>query len=593
MKNFYRSARTLVLAVYLLGFSLHEGFAQTNRGGSVPLEQLPQELRDLSPRDHFIPCSEKKVGVIHALEGKIIVIHVATEEAYFGMAGDPVHEKDTLITLSQSKCRIRFVDEDVVTMASGTEFSVESFEDQREEGRKSSLFRMLKGRAMFYAMRLFRYKDTRFAVATPTNTIGVRGTKFGAHVYYLNEGTADRGVRVADGRNEISPYLAQADPGRSFTDCFSEDGVLDVDGRAVPPGQMFNGRTGQVIPTPPDVIRSFQQATEIRTEGAKGEAPPTGEAPKTEGETSQSRPPMAVTGTAPAIADIQANITTVVQVQTGQKTENPPDPAPPRDIGYFAAMLTNYTGSFLQDVFVQFEDHRRYDIDTATGKGLYDDSWSIEGRPNFGAEPLLSHIYLGTAGDSGDLGATRPISHASLGSNSYMDWGYWTMSTPVNAGADQYYINNKAYYVLGQATENLDRLKNLGEVAYSGSAWGTYWAAAGGTDLSGAFSTKVNLNNGAVSEFTMELKDTLGGTKAKILNASGTVYGYANPGNNNCGHFDINPASGTWALNNSSANLKNAAQGALYGPNAEHIGGVWGMYRDSTEGAAGVFQGSR
>ena len=243
-----------------LAFLLGDAFAQTGRGGGVPLDALPKELRDLSPSDSFVSSSRKRVGVIHALEGRVIVIHKLDKQAYFGAEGDPVFEKDSLNTLADSRCRIRMLDEDVITMAPETEFSVETFLDQREEGKRSSFFSMAKGKAMFYAMRLFRYKDTRFTLNTPTVTVGVRGTKFGAHVYRIGDEKAARPVHVADSGQEIGLYLAQAQgAGRSFTDCHSEDGVLDVNGKTVLPGRCTKGDTAQVIPTPPNVIRAFRR----------------------------------------------------------------------------------------------------------------------------------------------------------------------------------------------------------------------------------------------------------------------------------------------------------------------------------------------
>jgi hypothetical protein len=222
--------------------------AQTNRGASVPPESLSEELRTLSPQDHFIPSSRIKVGDLDRLEGTVVVVHGAGKQAYFGMQGDPVYEDDTLVTLAQSKCRIRFLGRDVVTMAADSEFVVESCKDLREEGRKSSFFKLLRGKVLVYAVRLFSYRDIQLTLVTPTDAIGVRGTKFGVLVYSLDD-------RKAEGTR------------RSATDCFCEEGVLDVSGRTVASGQMFDGRTGQVIPTPPDVIRSFRQATEFKSEG--------------------------------------------------------------------------------------------------------------------------------------------------------------------------------------------------------------------------------------------------------------------------------------------------------------------------------------
>lgn len=248
MSCFLKSIGALLLIGCLLTLSIRDTPAQESRGGAVPLERLPEELRNLSPKDHFVPSSQKQVGVIDRMTGNVVIVHGVGKQAYFGMEGDPLYEKDTLITLAESKCHIQLLDGDAITVASETEFTLESFQEAREEGRKSSLIRMLKGRALFYAMRLFSYKDGKFIVATPTNAIGVRGTKFGVHVYILE----DR---------------------RSVTDCFCEEGIVDVDGKTVVSGNMYNGLTGQVIPTPADVLRSFKEAAEFRTEPHTGPPP--------------------------------------------------------------------------------------------------------------------------------------------------------------------------------------------------------------------------------------------------------------------------------------------------------------------------------
>jgi hypothetical protein len=574
------------LLMLLLGASFHEAYAQSSRGLAIPRERLPKTVAELSPKDFFVPSTQKKVGVVHALEGSLVIVHGKTKEAYFGAAGDEIYENDSLTTLADSRCRIRFVDEDVVTMAPETEFGVESFEDQRSEGKKSSFFRMVKGKAMFYAMRLFRYRETRLTLATPTATIGVRGTKFGTHVYYEDGKVAGRGILVADRNNEIAPYLAQAPGGgRIITDSFSEDGVLNVNGQAVPPGQMFSGRTGQVIPTPPSVIQSFRQETQLRGEG--GTSRGTG---GTEGGETGPAASLANQGGAPVLlADIQENVTSITQTQQTTKTADQAANAStaPRDVGYFAAMLTHYNSpNWLGGVYFQYDDNKHYETDTVRGKNIMPGSaYYIEGRPNFGGDAYLTRIYT-SAGDSGDLGTTRPISHTSLGSSSYMDWGYWTMPTLTTVGSYQYYINNKAYYIVGQVTENIDRLKNLGDVTYSGSAWGTYFSAASGIDMTGSFSTKANLNSGALTDFNISVSG--GGKSASITGASGTLNG-SNPAGNN---FEINTGSGSWSLNGSTPSYK-AARGALYGPNAEQIGGAWGMYSDSNNGAVGIFKGTR
>ncbi|MBN2125375.1 MAG: FecR domain-containing protein, partial [Deltaproteobacteria bacterium] len=270
------TAAKLISPLYLLGLILFlatAAWAQP-RGGDSPPEDLPEELRGLDIKDDPIASSCAQAGVIHALQGRVVVVRGDTGNAFFGAGGDAIHEGDALHTLAESRCRVRLLSDDVVTMAPETRFSVDSFSDRREEGCKTSLFSMLKGKAMFYALRLLKYKETRFTLKTPTAVVGVRGTKFGAHVYRTGGETSARGpFRVADRGGDMGPYLAQVPPrgeGGVITDCFSEDGTLDVNGSPVGPGEIYRGETGDVLPTPPGYVKAFESSTEVAPEETAG-----------------------------------------------------------------------------------------------------------------------------------------------------------------------------------------------------------------------------------------------------------------------------------------------------------------------------------
>ncbi len=57
--------------------------------------------------------------------------------------------------------------------------------------------------------------------------------------------------------------------------------------------------------------------------------------------------------------------------------------------------------------------------------------------------------------------------------------------------------------------------------------------------------------------------------------------------------FEItDPSSGTWSLTGGPRSME-GPQGSLYGPNGEHIGGAWGMKKNSLTGSAGIFQGNK
>ena len=111
--------KIIIWTVFFLGFTgLAATFAMAGagRGAGVPFEALPGELKGMEIKDYFVPSpSFKGVGVIHALNGHVVVIHKATGTAYFGREGDRVYENDSLTSLADSRCRIKFFQEVIHT----------------------------------------------------------------------------------------------------------------------------------------------------------------------------------------------------------------------------------------------------------------------------------------------------------------------------------------------------------------------------------------------------------------------------------------------------------------------------------------------
>jgi hypothetical protein len=542
----------------------------------------------LEIKDYFAPTDLKQVGVIHALIGNMVVIHRDTKEAYFGRAGDTIYENDSLNTLADSRCRIKFFDEDVVTMAAETEFSVESYEDQRKVGKKRSLFSMVKGKAMFYAMRLFRYKETRFRLKTPTVTVGVRGTKFGAHVYWVDEEKrADAsGIKVADKGDEIGIYLAAVNPGAgtSYTDCHSEDGIVEIEeeGKVIGPGEMYRGETREVIPTPPEVVRAFDQETSVE---AKAEA---------EAELEPIEELVADTGEAnilEAVAEIMEEVSNITEQETGSKTEieaSPPTQTRPKTgYGYFSGMLVKVGGDTLAQIYIS-NTRQNLEADSVKAIGLSNPSTdyieaSAVWEPGGGDETFAygkEVVYNNTS--SGALGTSYTISDTEIGYNSYQEWGYWTLTKKITEGEHTYYFDNKGYYIGGDPTCD-DKVAGFhGSVNYSGDAWGTFFTADTGEDMTGAFSCGVNFDTDSISNFNMSVSST--NHSAAIENASGSFAS---------SHFNIDTGTGTWKLDGATGTYDKGAHGSLYGPDGEYIGGVWGICKDSLHGATGIFQGKK
>jgi len=309
----------LWLTVFMLfAFSATTPQAETQRGAGVPPQALPETLQGIAVKDYFVPAPFKKVGIIQAMRGHVVVIHRASMDAYYGMPGDAIYENDSINTLADSRCRIKFFDDDVVSMGEDTEFSVESFQDQREEKKKSTLFSMLKGKVRIYALRLFRYRERNVRLKTPTAVVGVRGTKFGVHVYWVDDqAAADPGIQVADSGKEIALYLAKAEPAgksKSYTDCFSEDGFLEVTDdegkKQVGPGMFYNGQTKEVTPIPPGYDHQHQQDTDV-TEKKK----------KPEEEDKEIPPGGTEDPYEKKISDVMERQSDTIQQETGKKIE--------------------------------------------------------------------------------------------------------------------------------------------------------------------------------------------------------------------------------------------------------------------------------
>lgn len=85
--------------------------------------------------------------------------------------------------------------------------------------------------------------------------------------------------------------------------------------------------------------------------------------------------------------------------------------------------------------------------------------------------------------DSGPLGTTHPMDNPDntggsypqndeIGSNDYMSWGFWRMSTPVGGSTDEYAVIMKAYRLEGEMTPTEVAAGIVGH--YSGPAYGTY-----------------------------------------------------------------------------------------------------------------------
>ena len=576
--------------------------SQVKRGAAVTIDQVPEKLKKLDIKDYFIASDFKKVGIIHAIRGTVVVIHKATGKAYFGMEGDYIHENDVLETLAKSRCRVRLFNEDVISMAPDSNLAVDEVAFSRKKRVKRSFFSMLKGKVMFYSLRLFSFRKSYAKLKTPTAVVGVRGTKFGVYVYWEDEEKQAKGpIQVADLGNDMGMYLAKAGPGEGGKPNFKahfEDGDGYVDEKDVPAGSTYDSKTDKTYPTDPTYAEGFEKETSVE------EKPKPGKPPKPPAETGKQDPSSG--------ADTNEDIVDTNQEQTTGGVPEPevpepevpePEPPPSGQYGYFTALLSlYYVEDSDYDSTYRSTSRQDFEGDTVEGDNL---SYKMvntgkgEWKDDADGPPYLKSVQ-NLDGSSGDLGTDNCITVEELGSNDYLKWGYWYVEDPFSIGESSYAVNHynndrQGYYIFGTNPADIGALS--GTYTYTGNAYGTMYEVGevsqnvamgpGTSGGSGSFNCTLNFTSGSITDFDLTVSG--GGYTASITNATGSL----TTGNN---HINLDYTGGTWELSDGSTPVSATygdVKGSVYGTNGEAVGGVWKMGYSNTYHATGIYQGTR
>src|SRR5256886_13168507 len=153
-------------------------------------------------------------GLASAQAGRFLLavgdVAVARGQAEIRAAtGTPVQSGDTIRVGPASNAQIRMTDESIVGLRPGTVFRIDAYE-YSGQAEPRSIFSLLKGgfRTVTGAIGRLHNRE-RYAVRTPTATIGIRGTHY-TLVHCDNDcGGAERGSiatgtydRITDGRIE-------------------------------------------------------------------------------------------------------------------------------------------------------------------------------------------------------------------------------------------------------------------------------------------------------------------------------------------------------------------------------------------------------
>src|SRR5689334_21071855 len=102
--------------------------------------------------------------------------------------GDNLDKGDTVRTGSDGRAQIRFTDGAYVSLQPNSEFAIKDYNfEGKTDGSERGFFALARGAMRTVTGLIGRVNRNRYQVATPTATIGIRGT--GGLISVLNDGS--------------------------------------------------------------------------------------------------------------------------------------------------------------------------------------------------------------------------------------------------------------------------------------------------------------------------------------------------------------------------------------------------------------------
>ena len=515
------------------------------RGKAVSESLLPKELKKTEITDQYRAMGTKEAGVLQTIIGHVVVVSEDLSRGYYAAAGDKIWEKDVIFTLKDSRCRIRLNGEDVITMGENTRVGVKSF--SADGKTKKSILSMVNGKAMFYALRLLNYRSAAVEVETPTAVAGVRGTKWGVDV----NNSSQTNIYSYEGTVTVSSIQQTGQ-------------ITRISG-----GQGVNTNVaglGKAFIVPPAVLNRFAIETNAPAPVSSNQTTTAGGTPApakaaggftelTQGGSTATEPVQTNTTSGAISTTTIGNVTLVDTSGITQQQNTQQNPQTQTETAH-----TNY---IMTSVF---------ENGWLNGHGIVDGVVSgpgPAGGPDEASRPIP---------------ATPPATRTVVGSDAYLEWGYWSsyQLIPPNPSS-----NGITYYVGGaQTTESqIAALRTGGVVAnYSGTAIGGHHQGGVVTNMSGTFGATVNFATNAVTNFNVIVSG--GGKSTYISGASGTL------GNDSPKFSEFHVSGGSAGVSGSTSVSSRNAFGVIYGNNGQAVGGDWWIQGNGSR-AGGVFRGTR
>ena len=128
--------------------------------------------------------STEHVGKIIGLSGRVFV--KKSDSGFKKLKlNDYLYNGDVLKTSHNSRAKVIFVDDSIVSVAPKSQLKIEKYEFNKEKRERDSVLNLLGGKVKLLVAKLTKKRN--FKVKTATATVGVRGTEFIVSTQNINE----------------------------------------------------------------------------------------------------------------------------------------------------------------------------------------------------------------------------------------------------------------------------------------------------------------------------------------------------------------------------------------------------------------------
>ena len=144
---------------------------------------------------------KKKIGSATVVKGRVWVTREKKFKSDRVKLGTPIYQNDRIRTENKAKVRIVFKDQSIISIGSKSALTITEYIFDPAKKVRSSRLRLMWGKVKVYANDFMGYRKKKFAVATNTTIVGVRGTVF---LVWIVDDTI---TRVAAFQNEVEVAL--------------------------------------------------------------------------------------------------------------------------------------------------------------------------------------------------------------------------------------------------------------------------------------------------------------------------------------------------------------------------------------------------